>query len=98
MSTERQRMLRTPFWSAEGRERTYQPARSAGMLSFRPREAENNFASGIGSSTVPAGALVCGRDLETGGCNGPAHQRVWAGPLVVPNGDPISCPACRDLA
>ncbi len=62
------------------------------MLSFRARKAENLSASGIGSSTVPVGALVCGRDLETGGCNGPAHQRAWAGPLVVP----ISRPPGRD--
>src|SRR5258708_30112803 len=91
-------MLRPPFWSAEGWEGTYQPARSAGMLSFRTRKAETISLSGIGSSTVSAGALVCCRDLETGGCNGPAHQRAWAGPLVVPNGDPVCCLACRDLA
>src|SRR6266702_7216765 len=98
MSTERERVLRTPFWTAEGREGAYQPARSAGMLPFRTGQAENISASGIGLSTVPAGALVCCRDLETGGCNGPAHQRAWACSLVVPNRDPVCCLAGRDLA
>lgn len=69
LSTARERMLRTPFWSAAGWQGTYQPARSTGMLSFRTRKTESISASGIGSSTIPAGALVCCRDLETGGCN-----------------------------